>query len=79
MATFTTRTVTTIRREWIVPAAEPWGAPSAEVVKAWQAAEAAYREAHSLPADTPLADNALSLHPTDDAIVISFTTEEPRP
>ncbi|WP_052189870.1 hypothetical protein [Streptomyces sp. NRRL S-1824] len=77
MATFTARTITSTRREWIVPAAEPWGAPAAEVGKAWAVAELAYREQHSLPAEQALHDDALRFKVTDDAIVISFTTEEP--
>lgn len=76
MATFTTRTVSSRRREWIVPAAEPWGAAAAEVGKAWTAAQVAYREQHSIPVGTALPDNALSFRPRDDEIVISFTVEE---
>lgn len=75
MATFTARTITSTRREWIVPAAEPWGAPAAEVGKAWAVAERAYREQHDLPAEQPLRDDALRFKVTDEAIVISFTTE----
>ncbi|MDX2732843.1 hypothetical protein [Streptomyces sp. PA03-2a] len=76
MATFTARTITSTRREWVVPAAEPWGAPAAEVGKAWAVAELAYREQHNLPAEQPLRDDALLFKVTDEAIVISFTTEE---
>ncbi|MCX5138346.1 hypothetical protein [Streptomyces sp. NBC_00338] len=77
MPSFTSRTITSIRREWIVPAAEPWGATGAEIGKAWSAAEAAYREHYNLPADRALSDDALRFHVTDDTIVITFTTEEP--
>ncbi|MEU1434001.1 hypothetical protein ABZ438_07870 [Streptomyces sp. NPDC005786] len=77
MPSFTSRTVTSTRHEWIIPAAEPWGAVGAEVGKAWSAAEIAYREHYNLPADRGLADDALRFHVTDDAIVITFTTEEP--
>ncbi|MBA2951623.1 hypothetical protein [Streptomyces himalayensis] len=76
MATFTTRTVTSTRHEWIVPAAEPWGAPAEEVSKAWAVAAARYREAHGLPEDAAIPGNALTFHVTDDAIVISYTIEE---
>jgi hypothetical protein len=75
MATFTTDTITTTVRRWFVPATEPWGAAAAEIGKAWAAAEHAYREHYGLDKDTPIADDALSFHVTDDAIVIRFTTE----
>ena len=76
MATFTTETVTTRTHRWIIPAAEPWGAAAAEIGKAWAVVEKAYRAAYGAPDDTPLADNALSFHVRDDAIVISFDTEQ---
>lgn len=75
MTTFTTRTVSSRRREWVIPAAEPWGAAAAEIGKAWTAAQVAYRELHGLPVDASLPDNALQFRPRDDEIVISFTTE----
>jgi hypothetical protein len=77
MATFTTETVTTTVRRWIVPAAEPWGAAAAEIGKAWAVAERAYREHHELDKENPIADDALRFHVTDDEIVITFATEEP--
>lgn len=76
MPAFSSRIITSARREWIIPAAEPWGAAAAEVGKAWSAADQAYREAHGLSADVPLADDALRFRVTDGEIVISFTTEE---
>ena len=77
MATFTSRTVNSTRREWIVPAAPPWGAAHAEVHKAFEAAEVAYREARGLAEDTPLSDDALWVTVGDEEIIISFTTEVP--
>lgn len=77
MATFTTETVVSTVRRWIVPAAEPWGAASADVGAAWTAAQTAYREAHGIPVGRALPDDALRFHVRDDAIVISFTVEEP--
>lgn len=77
MATFEMRTVTSTRHEWIIPAAEPWGATGAEIGKAWAAAERAFREQHGYPEERVLPDDALRFRVTDDAIVISFTTEEP--
>ncbi|MEU9495449.1 hypothetical protein ACN6LF_001812 [[Kitasatospora] papulosa] len=78
MATYTTETITRTVRRWIVPAAEPWGAASAEIGKAWAAAEIAYREHYGLDKETPIADDALCFHVTDEAIVITFTTEGAR-
>ncbi|MEU0783485.1 hypothetical protein ABZ341_18165 [Streptomyces sp. NPDC006173] len=75
MATYTTRTITTTRREWVVPAAEPWGACIGDINAACAVACRAYREAHGLPEGASLADDALRFKVTDDAIVISFTTE----
>ena len=77
MATYSTRTVTTIRREWIVPAADPWGACIGDINAATAVACRTYREERGLPADAPLADDALRFRVTDDEIVISFETEQP--
>ena len=77
MADYTSETVTRTIRRWLVPAAEPWGAPAEEISKAWNAAAGAYREANDLPVDAPIAGDALRFHVRDDQIVIEFTTEEP--
>lgn len=74
MATYTSRTVTSTRREWIVPAAQPWGATAEEIEKAWTAATVAYREIHGLH-DVATPGDALRFHVGDDEIVISFTIE----
>jgi hypothetical protein len=76
MATFTSRTVRSTRREWIIPAPQPWGAAYIEVYKAVAAAEAAYREAHRLDEEAVLADDALRFHVGDDEVIIGFTIEE---
>ena len=76
MAEFTCETVTRTVRRWIVPAAEPCGAASAEVGKAWAAAERAYRDHHGVPPEHSLHDNALRFHAYDEQIVIEFETEE---
>lgn len=75
MTTYTTRTITTTRREWAVPAGKPYGAAAAEIGKAWAVAERAYREQHDLGKDDFLPDNALVFTPGDDEIVINFTIE----
>lgn len=77
MATFEHRTITSTRHEWSVPAAEPWGAAAGEIGKAWGAAESAYRQAHNVPENAALPDDALWFHVTDDAVVIAFTLETP--
>ena len=76
MATWSHRTVTSTRQEWEVPATRPWGACLGDIQSAILAASNAYREAHGLPEDHQLWDDALRLHVTDEAILISFTTEE---
>lgn len=76
MATYSSRTMTSTRHEWIIPAAQPWGAAAAEVAKAWEAASAACGAAQGIPPGGTLPDNALSFHVGDDEIIISFVTEE---
>lgn len=77
MATYTSETVTSTVRRWIIPAAEPWGAAAEEISKAWGAAAAAYRTAHGLPEDASLPGSALWFHARDDEVVIEFKTEAP--
>ena len=74
MADFTRRTVTTIHAEFIVPVG-PFGAPSAEIGRAWAAAEREYRTVYGLAEGDSLADNAIVFRPGDDEIVISFETK----
>jgi hypothetical protein len=75
MAEHTAETITRTIHRWIVPAAEPWGAPAAEIGKAWAVAEQAYREHFGIPEDRPLHDDALRFHVRDEEIVIEFSTE----
>lgn len=77
MADYSRRTITTVRREFVIPVG-PYGAPSAEIGKAWAAAEREYRGLYGLKTEDSLADNALVFRPGDDEIVISFETEEPQ-
>lgn len=77
MADFTSETVTRTIRRWVVPAAEPWGAPAQEISAAWAVAERAYRQQHNIPDDKPLYGDALHFHARDDQIVISFEYETP--
>ncbi|MGW2113728.1 hypothetical protein [Streptomyces zhihengii] len=77
MATWTWRTVASTRHEWEVPAAEPWGACLGDIQSALLAAANSYRRVHGLADGEPLTDDALRLKVTDDAILISFTEEQP--
>jgi hypothetical protein len=74
MADFTRRTITTVREEFVIPVG-PYGAPSAEIGKAWAVAERAYRTANGLSQEDSIADNAIVFRPGDDEIVISYETE----
>lgn len=73
MTTYTSETVTCTFRRWIVPAAEPWGATSADIGAAWTAAQHAFREQFDVPVGEALPDDALRFHVRDDAVVIEFT------
>lgn len=74
MATFSRRTITTVRQEFVVPADQAYGAASAEIGKAWAVAEREYRQHHGLRDEEPLTDDALTFRPGDDEIVISYQT-----
>lgn len=77
MATWSHRTVTSRREEWLVPTDGPWGAAVGDIQAAIDAAWALYRETHGLPADAPRTDDYARIHATDDEAVISVTTEHP--
>ncbi|MGW5173179.1 hypothetical protein ACWERY_02275 [Streptomyces sp. NPDC004082] len=79
MATYTSRTITSTRHEWIVPTPEPWGAGIGDINAACAVACRAYRATHKLPEGDPLPDNAISFKTGDNEIIISFTREEPTP
>lgn len=79
MTTFTTRTVSSLRPEWIVPAAEPWGATHAEIAKALVQADRAYREHHGISEEVMIPDDALTFHARDDQVIISFAVETEQP
>jgi hypothetical protein len=78
MATFTSRTITSTRHEWAVPAAEPWGAAYEEIGKALAVAWVKYREVHGLPEEAPMPGDFARFHVGDDEVVIAFTVEEPQ-
>ena len=74
MSTYTSRAVTHTRYEWIVPAERPWGAAQTEVAKAHSAAHRKFEQIKGRKAEY---DDDICFRPTDEAIVISFTHEEP--
>lgn len=76
MATYTIRKITSVRHEWEVPAAQPWGACIGDINAASVVAARAYREIHGVDDTTTLPDDALRFHVGDEAIVISFTVEQ---
>ncbi|MFJ1581587.1 hypothetical protein [Streptomyces sp. NPDC088182] len=75
LSTYTEYSVTVTRRVFEVPAPKPWGASSAEMSSAWDAAAQSYRDVYGLPADARLPNDALSFHPSGSAIFIFFTVE----
>jgi addiction module HigA family antidote len=79
MATYTWGETTERRRWWQVPCDSPWGAAGAELYKAMHAASCSYRAAHGLSDDAALADDALRITVTDDAVVISYSLKEDAP
>lgn len=79
MATYSTREVVTRRREWIVPAGQPWGADYGEMEKALGAAAAFYREQHGLEAGASVPGDFARFFPHDEDIVIAVTVERAEP
>ena len=79
MPTHASETITRTIRRWIIPAADPWGACIGDISAASADACRVYREVHGLTVGVPLPDDALRFHLGDEAIVISFETEEPTP
>ncbi|MFG2748059.1 hypothetical protein [Streptomyces xanthophaeus] len=75
MATYTSRTVTSTRREWIVPTTYPRGACLGDMEAALGAAIRDYRHYFNISDAITLSDDALMFTTTDEAIVISFTIE----
>lgn len=78
MATFTSRTVTTTRCEWIIPTSYPRGACLGDVEAAIGAAARDYRHYHLIEDHVALPDDALMFTTTDEAIVVSFAIETPQ-
>ncbi|MFE7118840.1 hypothetical protein ACFU99_25820 [Streptomyces sp. NPDC057654] len=76
MATYATREVVMRRKEWIVPAGQPWSAAWEEVHKAVAAAWAVYREHRGLPEDASMPGEFVRFHPRDEDICIAVTLEE---
>jgi hypothetical protein len=78
MATYSWGETVVRRRYWEVRTDTSWrGAACGELEAAIFAAAKSYRQAHEFPPDYVLSDDALWVTVTDDAVVISYTTEEP--
>lgn len=76
MTAVTWRTITSHRREWFVPAAQPWGACLGDMKDGIALAATQWRVDHNVAEEVALADDALRFHLTDDEIVISYVIEE---
>ncbi len=72
MADFSSRKVTVTRHEWFVPV----GSNHVEFLKAYNAAQAAYRTYNAFPQTYELSDDALWVTSDGEEIVIYFITEE---
>lgn len=72
MATYQRREVTTTVVQFVVPAAPPWGASWAEVQKAIHAAVAELRNA----GEGSVADDRISVLPSDEALIVSYKKRE---
>lgn len=75
MATYERREVTRTRVEFVVPAAEPWGACWVEVMKAIRAATNELVMTDQLADGAEPADDAIQIRPGDDAVVVSYECE----
>ncbi|BFP50121.1 hypothetical protein KCMC57_64890 (plasmid) [Kitasatospora sp. CMC57] len=68
MATHTRRETTVRRIDHVLPVPAAY----AELCKTVSAAERHYRQAHGLPDDRVLSDDALTVTVTDDEVLISY-------
>jgi hypothetical protein len=77
VATYSHRTITSTRREWIIPTTYLRGACLGDMEAAIGAAAQDYRHYFNLSDAVALPDDALMFTTTDESIVISFTVEQP--
>jgi len=79
MASYSWGETVVLRRWWEVKTDRNWrGEAIGELHAAITAAANSYRHAHGLPPDHLLSDDALWVAVSDDAVIISYTIEEPR-
>lgn len=76
MATWSHRIVTSRRHEWTVPAREPWGAMLGDIQSAMAVADISWRTHHDWPKGGTIPADALKFRPSDEEIVIWYTTDE---
>lgn len=72
MATYSRRERTTKRVEFVVPAAQPWGAAWVEVWKAVRAAHVELEDMGRIKPGSDAPDDAITITPDDDAVIVSF-------
>lgn len=72
MATGTSRTVTIIRHEFILPTDSSYGAASAELSKVWAWATTSWEEAH--PGQT-MYDDSIRVRSTDEEVTLFWQEE----
>lgn len=66
---------TTFKHETILPTDHETGATDTELEQARTVAQQAYREAHGMPAESPLPEGGLRWHAVDGAIVGIFEAQ----
>lgn len=76
MAIYEKRTTTVTRHEWVLPAATERGVPIGEFTKAFVAARVAYQDAHNLPPQPEVPDDAFWVRSEDDRVVLYFDIEQ---
>lgn len=76
MTSFKRRVVVTRRVEFVVDAPPPWGINWAEVNKMIHVVLQEMRDKVVLQQGETLPDNGITLHPTDEGIIIAYQFEE---
>lgn len=82
MATYTTRERVFRTKEWIIPAAEPWGATHDQVLQCINLARSEVIARHQLVRDVPdtklveIFDDEVCIHVRDGEIVVVIVLED---
>lgn len=75
MATYTHRTITTRREEWVIPMETPRGTPLGGLHGALDAAATAYNREHDRAPDAAMPDDALWISSDGTGLVVGFEVE----